>query len=129
MSVSLFECKLSGTIVFCISENPLQDFLSSHFKGKRSSNHRERAKRRPVPSWLLTSLKHIKSSVTRRSIPTESVDASAGEDAVGACICITLWWTIYASVKVHRLRSGRINLCPVNHNKTQMRNFKPECIG
>ena len=92
--------------------------FSSHSKAKYSAAEPRGGQ---SPSWLLTSLKHIKSSGSRRSIHSESVDTCP----LGcACICITLWWPTCASVKVHRLRLGWINLCSVNHNKTQMSNCR-----
>lgn len=58
-----------------IISNPLQDFHLSnahHIRGREP-------RRVLFPFWLLTSLTHIKCSVARRSISTESVDVCPPE--------------------------------------------------
>lgn len=82
----LFQSKPTDVFVFHAGENP-GGFSALTL---RPNVHQIEAKEPSwgqLPPWLLTSLKHIKSSVTSRSIPTESVDAHPlGRRGVGVCL-------------------------------------------
>lgn len=106
-----------------ISEILLEPFLSQ--LGGWAEHTLREPSRGALLHWLLTNAKRIKSSVTAGSIPAESVDARPTRvTCCHVCICITLLWALCVGVKVHSLRLGWINLPSVNHNQSQMNNFK-----
>lgn len=96
-------------------------FFSSHFNAKPPSREPTKGLHGCWQAWSIFN----PVSPEDQYVLTVLTLVHWGGTRCKSCICITPWQTTCASVRVHCLRLSWINLCPVNHNKTQMSNFKP----